>query len=397
MSAREKNLLGSAGDSDEEEYDGEAYDPEMREISLDPDVFGSFALKILRPMTTCRRCSHSVFALLLVTATLYIQTAFVWAMIPAISQDELVGKHQNVSFNAPGARMTEEGQVQPDEDHKCNRNDQTNLFAEWRCDTNGGGADTSFDDQTARAKYTCNGKEWSFQESELDNFIKYAQPVEAKLLQFMGKDAPKGGMFGVLALILWSATIVGALRSAGAFSTIIWAENNLADQTEEGFADLSPGPVSKIVLAVVALLRLFIIATLGVYGGEFLAHTDNLKDFILNSVALGFVVDIPVVFFNAFASAVEKVEMDNYNQPQPGGKAVLSAWVPKIVWEHSGMMSLLVASLMFCFHFIKLVTFANNMQNYVVGPACYNPQTIGQTIADSMANNWADNSFVGSQ
>lgn len=353
MSAKEdKTLLDSDQDDydydDDEEGEEENLAVTWHSISLEDNVFGSFVHKMATPKRTLLGCSQLALASLLVFATFYIQTAFVWAMIPAISKDELIGKHNSVGFKLDAADM-------------CPKK-QNNLFAEWRCNRKDG-ADVSFDGKTPRAQYACNGKEWSFQEAQLDNWVKYTGLVKSALMMFLGDGAPRGAIFGVLALILWSATIVQALRKAGEFGTLILAES----ETSTAF----PQSVGlKLTVAIVALFRVFVVVSLGFYGGKFLSHTDNLKDFILNSVALGFVIDIPDLFFNAFASAVEKVEMAEY-----GDKAQLKTWVPGIIWNHSGILSLLTALALFVFNFVNfLVPFANNMTEFVTGTACFEPK-----------------------
>jgi len=214
--------------------------------------------------------------------------------------------------------------------------------------------------------------DWSWEESQIANFVEYRTGVKSvwlKALILLGGNA-NGELFGMLALLLWSATIVKALRACAQFSMIVGAYESDGD-----VLNFEPSPALKVVVGIITVCRLVILVFLGIYGGQFLSYVDNLKDFILNSVALGFVIDIPDIFFNAFASNTEKVALQDFPEGNKGQKPKpkIVALVPSLIWDHSGGSSLLFGGVFYVFlHFKYFAPFVKNLITLVADPVCFN-------------------------
>merc|ERR1719409_139639 len=71
---------------------------------------------------------------------------------------------------------------------------------------------------------------------------------------------------------------------------------------------------AKGVVLLTFLVRLVSTAGFGFYGVKFLARTDNLKDFILNCVALQFVFEIPTIAYQAFSLVQTQQQLRRLNR-----------------------------------------------------------------------------------
>merc|ERR1711907_542590 len=67
----------------------------------------------------------------------------------------------------------------------------------------------------------------------------------------------------------------------------------------------------KGAVAVVVLVRLFINVTLGRHGAIFLCYTMNLQDFIMNSLALGFIYTLDEMVYDIFIHKRKKKLLDS--------------------------------------------------------------------------------------
>lgn len=198
-----------------------------------------------------------------------------------------------------------------------------------------------------------------------------------------GTHRSKGELFGLLSLMLWSATIVQAFRAVLASAAVLIAKPpnlsaSVIDKLTEDEAacwDCANRIASSVVVqcwvVMITCGRVFIIGSLWWYGGQFLSHTDNLKDFILNSVALGFVVDVPVLFFNAFAGNRQKAHLIQLSQPHTSVDSYLSYSAPQMLWDHSSTMAA-VLGILACFVPANkfLIKFAGNLQDFVQPSLC---------------------------
>lgn len=260
-----------------------------------------------------------------------------------------------------------------------------NVFADWRIDEKAG-AEYNGVPRLQWANWACIGQDWSWQESKIDDYTKYS----ASLLGAKGWMM-KGWVFGMVAIFLWSANIVSALRGVLSYfmlalpcTKIVRKDQypkqavqdelqKLNEHTDRGWW---PQVFVKGTVVFIAIARLVAICVLGFNGVKFLAFTDNLKDFILNSVALMFVIDIPDILFKAFASNKEKVSLANivdgnriYTDLDACG-----GWACKecslIVWTCSGCLSIVIGLIFTSIGCYYLSSFSSNLDTKVYRQLC---------------------------
>jgi len=198
--------------------------------------------------------------------TFYIQFVFSFYLVPAVADDEILEK------------VPENG---------------TNQFEMYR-DLHG-----------ARMPHICGGSKWSWPESVADDLRKYTQP--AHLLLFF--PMCQGRLFAIVCIGVWACVIAMQFRAVFHSFVLIFMKNSIQPAITQGepqdppeeIADLNwDSWIGKCAVIKVTFWRLLTVGYVGYYGMMFLAYTDNLKDFILNSVALAFIFEVPIYVHMAF-------------------------------------------------------------------------------------------------
>jgi len=264
-------------------------------LSLEENMYGAVVYVWARNTTAkgFTKYSQRIVITGLFLFTLYIQTIFGWWMIPHVSVNELKEKV-----------------------------DAVNQFAAWRAEAN-----------NHTAQFICTGREWSWRENVADEMIKYNE--QAYLL--FAIPVTRGVMFGVLSMCLWVCLLIIQLRAASASLALFGLDDttirdhvqsvsaqhkhahhqmswNMWNEAGDGCC-VDPHRTSnaKIVIVGTFLVRLAATLGFGFFGMKFLAYTDNLRDFILNCVALAFVFEIPDLVYRAFALVDTQEEIRDLN------------------------------------------------------------------------------------
>lgn len=232
----------------------EEYDPEKAEDCLYDRVCGDtmhlFVLSCLLFLCYC------------------VQFVIVCVFIPMITKKELKGKIENVV-------------------------DGKNEIEVWT------------HEHVAVKNVTCLNKAWSWEAAQLDDYGDYAETM--KFLMYFPVHA--GHFFGLVSILLFSCYLIIHFRRASQFVMLIWFTPACDMMTDfkspspmfiEVYGGMST-TVTQSIVFIIFLARLAAISCTGFWGIRFLALTENLTDFILNSVALVFILEIPEVLYKAFA------------------------------------------------------------------------------------------------
>jgi hypothetical protein len=301
----------------------------MREFKLEPNVFGSFTLMCAKEYKDIDRV-QAIWSLMLVLTALFVQACFSCVMIPYIAMDAYKNKYQ----------VTPNGGFD-------------NLFEEWRAHPHGPDWGAS---SAEMAAWSCHGQLWTWEESMISNYMHYNT-----FIKILGRPTfmTKGQMFGIIAMFLWAADVLAAMRSWATYIMLLFP--GLVHNSKP--QNLSP--FLKKATWVIAACRFIVLTNICHAGLKFLAITDNLKDFILNSVALGFVIDIHDLLYIAFASNVEKEELDRFKK-----EGNLSVRVPNMVWKASGIVSVVIGFLMVLIGVWYLWNFSQHLNYDVFQKLC---------------------------
>jgi hypothetical protein len=257
---------------------------------------------------------------------------------------------------------------------------ESNAFKMWREDPDGGaGKSWGYD----WAGWACNGKDWSWEESQIGNYDNYKKPLEK--IDFFGwkKDlkvwsrfrVSNGKAFGLIALFLWSSAIVKGIRDAFEYGFLAHCTTEIVQSLT--VEDLIKGDTlaeetgimttcAKISVLLVGLIRITLLALLCRQGVQFLSHTDNLKDFVLNSLALGFVMDIPSTLFSSFATYTERAAIDDFNEKNKitSKETVFWSFISGFIWVLLGALIVIVGA----YH--DLFPFAEQLDSQVYQRLC---------------------------
>merc|ERR1719440_330110 len=174
----------------------------------------------------------------------------------------------------------------------------------------------------------CSHEQWTWEENMVDEMEKYTT-------KWLGVQ--QGLLFGAIALFLWCTAVAKEIRlvidfamfalpitcnvknkksvevlaaadpdtkapvpgrdpATGAIVPPVVVEGEQLPATEHETFHMCK---YKVIIVAIALLRLAVALLVGWYGSVFLCHTDNLKDFVLNTLALAFVYEIDDLVFNA--------------------------------------------------------------------------------------------------
>jgi len=193
--------------------------------------------------------------------------------------------------------------------HVADSDKAYNLYAHWSADPVEGAYCS--DGKTHRA-WACRQQSWGWHTTK----IKHMQAYTDTSLSLWGMGLPTGGAIGVIAIFMWVCTVLKEFRQAKRSMWLLY----LPDTNSKGLVRVRETGSYQLValpllgrLAVVGLAgaRVFIAAALGIRGCQFLAHTDELSGFVLNSVALGYIFDLDELFFSVLVS--EKMHLIIHN------------------------------------------------------------------------------------
>jgi len=245
-------------------------------------------------IVTFERCHwlDRLTSIIILLTCLATQFMLVWSLVPEISGDDL------------------DGMLPPKLDY--------NLFIDWK---NNDGA--SVTNGQTWAAWACQGEDWSFYANEIGKMQGYAAPM-------LGTD--KGTVFGCVAILLFAGIILKELRGLVDYVCLVFLPDAHDEDGYEVDADGETGhlvalsALTKVIVVLVALARLVISGLLFFYGARFLSYTAELKDFVLNSVALGFIFDLDELVFEAFVADVKKLAVTTLASP----KVILPRSIEKI-------------------------------------------------------------------
>lgn len=201
---------------------------------------------------------------------------------------------------------------------------------------------------------------------------------------FMFFPISKGRFFGLMAIFIWACTVTVQFRKWSSFCLLLFVQpprRTSQGHVQENEPALWHTVGMKAAVAAVALLRMFTTISLVVYGTQFLAHTDNLKDFILNSVSLAFVFELPTLVFAAFSPVDTALEIVKANEKwaQEHQKILIS----KFVGHFSGPFCSLICVIIMAYGMKLLFHFSNELDQTVFRQLCATvPGVISAIIKD---------------
>jgi len=340
--------------------------------------------------------------------SLYIQWVVAWWMLPMISEDEFKEKLNETMINGT---MREHG-----------------LFHEWRVSKKVHGSaenlpslrgkilnkNVLYEHHQKRVEHACKGAEWSWPESVIDDLRKYQKPMT--LLHLIPISA--GRFFGLISIFIWAGSVAAHFRKLASYSMILlvgednvlwlpWREyeekwkkelnigrhrNEIGELVEGEFhsphervqrALAHNAIVARCLVAIVAL-RVFTSGSLAYYGVVFLAHTDNLKDFILNSVALEFVFGLSSLVYSAFDSVDDSDELEGLNKHFEKKKNWVSGFLTHAV-DITGVLAcaaVLVVGIAVLFQFSDEIDERVYQQLCAKKPGIIQPSGYGVTLGE---------------
>jgi hypothetical protein len=229
-----------------------------------------------------------VESVLVFLGLIFVEVTLVCYLLPAIAND-----------------FDEDGLVTKSRFEADHESGVVNLFEEWKLIE--GDKQRYMTNNETWTHWACLGEDWSFYEQQLNDMREYSasSPLSTKW--------PSGDLFGVVALMLWSLVIIKEFRAIAEYLSLLTLPRGEATHaynwSEENGIELNSLTIAaKCIVAIVALYRFWISVMLGWKGALFLSFTTNLKDFILNSIALGFIEDLDeMVFVVALDSKKQQV------------------------------------------------------------------------------------------
>lgn len=163
------------------------------------------------------------------------------------------------------------------------------------------------------AAQSCGGRESTWAESALvivnryEKADKYDPHVNKQAIPTITYET-----FLLLVLIIWWLIVIGELRLVLSWWVVIWcipSDKTLVtgDVPDENIEIKSISEKHKALILVMVLLpRTIIIVMLSYIGTDFLIIADSYSDLILNSVALGFLIEVDEMLFGAVTSQRSK-------------------------------------------------------------------------------------------
>lgn len=270
--------------SDDDVEDG----PDTYEVTMEESVYSDIVISTLRMQKRKLSKLSWVESVIVFLGLAFVEVILVCYLLPAIAPD-----------------FDEDGIVKKS---KFDIGGGVNLFEQWKI---GDGQEHQHNDTWAH--YACSGEDWSYFSQQLDDMKEYGatSPLSSRW--------SSGALFGVTALVLWSLLITKEFRSIAEYLALLTLQPGEAIHTytwskENGIELHSLTIAAKCIVATVASFRFCMNVLLGWKGALFLSFTTNLKDFVLNSVALGFIYDLDELVF-AVALDSKKQQVVKVMQP----------------------------------------------------------------------------------
>lgn len=281
-------------------------------------------------VVTCARSSHciritgSVFFLFV---SMLLQALLSTSLVPAIAQNQLAPKTHSGIGNANTTLWY-----------------YRNVFRMWDHEHSDTSVDLSHDKgEHSWAYWVCNGKDWSWYADIIDDYKSYAQQFEIGFLPTIAN----GRLFGIVAIVLWLALIVREFNSILEYALLVFMPASpvgtcFRRSADGASASLVAMPKSvKLLVVLVVIVRITINISLGYHGVMFLAYTEALKDFILNSIALGFIFDIDELVFAVFLAKSKKRHLRAIETVEVSTPRCVNQ-VLDLYWEIIGLVLLVV-------------------------------------------------------
>jgi hypothetical protein len=283
----------------------------------------------------------------LLVASMYTQMVLAVYVIPLISLDEY------------GEKLEVEG--------------IGNLFGQWRRSPVRGAAPVAGMQGETHADLACTERQWSWEEDVIDDLGKYRK----KMTFFMMIPTGTGHFLGIMVLSIWVCTAIVQLRSWAGFVLLLFLPEYLTEEAMDNVVESRKSwrvmrgfkkKQAKATVVAVALARGALIILVARSGMVFLARTDNLNDFILNSVALAFVFELPVLLYKAFAYPDTQQDLKSISTKFEDSKVRLA--IPAWVIYSSGPVSVVTALALFRTGYAVLVEFGDQLEFDVYGALC---------------------------
>lgn len=316
-------------DSDPDEAQGATHiDIKMEETIYSDIVFATEAVAQKAEKGNLCQLSSTIFLMLLLALTQFV---ILNQMMPMLAKDQLKDKLK-ISETDPETQQTT----------------TWNELEEWALED---GNKVSHDDKSLAMgqkpwkHWACSGKDWSWQESQLGDQADYHTMATSSL------GFTNGRLFGLIALSLWMAMVLKELRSIARYIHLLCLPSDgdgyhqrkandfsnhgapkwYLDSIEKKWYLDSLSVSAKGVVVIIAIWRLVVNIWLGYKGALFLAYTETLKDFVLNSIALGFIFDLDEMVFQVALSSGKQTRVQ---QCEPVMCSSPSGWVGKAVQEN---------------------------------------------------------------
>lgn len=194
-----------------------------------------------------------------------------------------------------------------------------NLYHEWTKSTTAAGGSVCQWGIT-RSWWVCQAKKWGYEAEKVKQMEEYTADVS---IFHLNLKMDKGTFFGLVAIFVWLGYMLKEFKSILSYLRLMWLPC-LHDHTHDYTYNRRTGeghlhglciPV-KVIVLLTAAARCVICYFLTVNGCKFLSYTEELKDFILNSVALAFVYDLDELFFQIFLSSHKKHRVNTLQPPE---------------------------------------------------------------------------------
>lgn len=266
---------------------GEGPEPVFEpEIIVEENVFSDFVLSVARRKPGGMMVSF--FVLVLCTTT---ELLFALRLVPlAIPSD-----------------ITDYTEVQLD-------HGDANFFKMWREEGSPGAGKQKFLESMTVSQWACSGSSYTWWGDKVNDMSSY------------GETSPfgcsEGIFFGTLCIFIWIATVLKELRASLNFGCLMTLPSTTPGEADYQYSReekvgrlVSLSLPAKGAVALCVVLRLSVNIALLIYGCQFLAHSQSLQDFVLNSVALGFIYELDELFFEVLVSSDKQKVVRSLERP----------------------------------------------------------------------------------
>lgn len=212
---------------------------------------------------------------------------------------------------------------------------------------------------TKNVEAACESKSysWDFDEmvsiSRYDRADKYNPKVNPSAIL-----SPVYETFLLLILLIWWLTVLTELRDVLAWwmtmihksagQTVLKGLPSSEEPEGEMIEVVSIDILTKIAITVLVILpRTIIIVLLSYIGTDFLIVADNYGDLVLNSVALGFLIEVDEYLFSGVAGEKDREEIEKLQPIEAEGKCC-NLCIKFIRYHTSILLVLLVIFVSYC-------------------------------------------------